>query len=196
MIKIKNILFVWGIMMLSMLPGHSAPSIKHFGIQKVQHGDVVSASIKNNNGKVARIGSLRSNNSVSTKPATITANSGNTSNRNAARLSVGKYLHNSGVDTGIIKKISSPNTNISSTEFTALGDQVSLLDVRITALEDILAAMKLNVIEADENADEDKMISNLDIDEDGKTLKVTRANIKIPVGSEDGHPAATIWIED
>jgi hypothetical protein len=82
------------------------------------------------------------------KPATV--NKVNIKNIDDTRLSVGKYIHNQGVTSGLIKPISSTvDPSVSSDEFIDLKDKVVLLESQIADKQPLLTAGDGIVIEND-----------------------------------------------
>ena len=204
MVKLKFISSVCILGALMVMPAWSAPSVKKLGGINAYAGTAGATSVKTGATKTdsniaARAGSVRSVKTLSAKPTTMvnkTVDSANT-----ARLSVGKYLHTAGTNAGIIKPVS--NSSVTPSEITNLEEQITSLQDQVNNnyytkedIENKNYVTEVNVVENDEPADTNKMINGIDVQADGKTLKVRRSNIKIPVGSENGSPTASIWIEE
>jgi len=90
----------------------AVPSVKYLGAAKTQTGSVgtipvQSAKTTTTAPKTQRLSSVRTVRST-VKPTSIKQSTAFTGN-STSRLSVGKYLHNAGVDANIIKKVYSPN---------------------------------------------------------------------------------------
>ncbi len=198
MIKSKITLFICLLSVLAVSQAYSAPSVKKLGGVGVVAGINSVPSVKADTTKigspvVGRAGAIRSVKTINTPVAVSTKTVANTNNASTARLSVGKYLHNAGTNAGLIKPVSTSNTTISNAEFEEFGNQVVNLTNRVETLEN---NAKINVTENDANVDANKMVSGIDVDADGKTLRVSRSNVKIPVGSETANPTASIWVEE
>lgn len=197
----KKILFVCVCLILSVLQGWAAPSIKMLGGSSLPGAGKV-VPVKNDN--VQNVGSdnVRASSVRTIRPANTKPISDNKSVKdvNAARLSVGKYLHAAGVNTGKIKPINTSGSSVSNAEIDRLDEEIVQLNAKVIELTNQLTELNnrvgVDVVEKDANANPDKFINNIEVDENGKTLKVSRSNVKIPVGSEDNAPIASMWIEE
>ena len=125
------------------------PTVKRLGMSNSAVG--VKNAQKAENTSVAdksRVGVVRSNN-LNLKPVTINKTAAKTENTNTdVRLSVGKYIHNQGVSSGLIKPYSS-NAVVSSDEITNLKDKVFLLENQVAGLQSKLTAGDGIVIDGD-----------------------------------------------
>lgn len=198
MVKSKIVLFVCLFVVSAVSQAYSAPSVKKLGGINSVSGIGNITSVKNDNfsnsARAASVRSVKTLNAVKPIVANKTNNSVNVSdNVNPARLSVGKYLHSAGTTSGLIKPVTTPGTTINNAEFEQIGVQVNALITRLEALEN---NSNINVVENDEHVGANKMVSGIDVDTDGKTLRVSRSNVKIPVGSESANPTASIWVEE
>ncbi len=118
----------------------AVPSIKRLGGANAYIGTSGAVSAKSGNydkktNNDARSASIRTNR--------ISGRTGTTTNRpsakaNTARLSVGKYLHQSGTDKNIIKKVStsSQSSGIDAAELESLTNRVTNLETQITTKVD------------------------------------------------------------
>jgi len=183
----KNILKISVFSMMGILllgAADAAPTIKKLG------GTVPGVNVtaqKNENLTPARTGSVRLNTSNVIKtggvPAAAKINTAKIPEANAARLSLGKYLHPAGVKA----------------ETTSSGPAVASQDV-------INLRDKVNVIEGDVNthvsntdihvSEEDRQRWNLEAG-DGITIENGKisADMLLPVNSFDGERKAEIWVE-
>ncbi len=198
MVKSKIALFVCVLDVLAVSQAYSAPSVKKLGGVGVVAGINSVPSAKTDTTKISspvvgRAGTIRSVKTVNTPVAVSTKTVASTNSASTARLSVGKYLHNAGTNAGLIKPVATSNTTINNAEFEEVENQVTNLTNRIEILEN---GSNINVVENDEHVDANKMVSGIDVDTDGKTLRVSRSNVKIPVGSENASPTASIWVDE
>lgn len=108
------------------LQAFAAPSVKKLGGANTYKGTVSAASAKT--GKISKtVGRPASAKTMNAKPTSIVKHATAIGNSpNTSRLSVGKYLHNAGVNAGIIKKW---DTNVQTA--TATSD----LSIRMDDLE-------------------------------------------------------------
>ena len=198
MVKSKITLFICLFCAFAVSQAYSAPSVKKLGGVNSVAGIGGVASVKSdalNNVRSASVRAVKPLNNVKPVITTKANNSGGAAvdNVNTARLSVGKYLHNAGTNAGLIKPVTISNTAINNSGYEEYGNQVTNLTNRIEILEN---NSNINVVENDENADTTKMINGINVDDDGRTLRVSRSNVKIPVGSESASPTASIWVEE
>ena len=201
MIKTKKALLIFMCSVLPVLQGWAAPSVKILGGNSLPGmGKVMT--VKNDNVPNVGSNSVRASSVRAVKSANIKPVSDNKAAKdvNVSRLSVGQYLHNAGVNTGKIKPINTSGSSVSNTELNSLDGKINQLDVQVTELTNQVTELDsrvgVDVVEKDTNADTNKFINKIEVDEDGKTLKVSRSNVKIPVGSENGTPVASMWIEE
>ena len=132
----------------------AAPTVKKLGASngRLQSGASVSVTsaprLENSTASTASVGVPRSSSlrlGTSAKPVMVTKSGAATkataaiNAADANRLSIGKYIHDSGVNSGYIKPVSS----VSQAESTS-ADIVSLTD-RIADLENKLADLTLNI---------------------------------------------------
>lgn len=197
MVKSKITLFVCLFCAFAVSQAYSAPSVKKLGGMNSVAGIGGVASVKSdalNNVRSASVRAVKPLNNAKPVITTKANNSGSAiDNVNTARLSVGKYLHNAGTNAGLIKPVTTSNTVINNSGYEEYGNQVTNLTNRIEILEN---NSNINVVENDENADTTKMINGINVADDGRTLRVSRSNVKIPVGSESASPTASIWVEE
>ena len=197
MVKSKITLFICLFCAFAVSQAYSAPSVKKLGGMNSVAGIGGVASVKSdalNNVRSASVRAVKPLNNAKPVITTKANNSGGAvDNVNTARLSVGKYLHNAGTNAGLIKPVTTSNTVINNSGYEEYGNQVTNLTNRIEILEN---NSNINVVENDENADTTKMINGINVDDDGRTLRVSRSNVKIPVGSESASPTASIWVEE
>jgi len=197
MVKSKITLFICLFCAFAVSQAYSAPSVKKLGGMNSVAGIGGVASVKSdalNNVRSASVRAVKPLNNAKPVITTKANNSGGAvDNVNTARLSVGKYLHNAGTSAGLIKPVTTSNTVINNSGYEEYGNQVTNLTNRIEILEN---NSNINVVENDENADTTKMINGINVDDDGRTLRVSRSNVKIPVGSESASPTASIWVEE
>lgn len=197
----KKILLICMCLVVPVLQGWAAPSVKMLGgnslpgmgkVVPVKSDNVQNAGLDN-----GRVSSVRAVRPVSAKPVSVNKS---VKDVNVSRLSVGQYLHNAGVNVGKIKPINTSGSSISNTEINRLDEEIVQLNAKVTELTNQLTELNnrigVDVAEKDTNADPEKFINKIEVDEDGKTLKVSRSNVKIPVGSENGTPVASMWIEE
>lgn len=189
-------------LVMPVLQGWAAPSVKMLGggntLPGVSKTTVVrSNSAQNPSSNNVRVSSVRTVKPIATKSV---QNDKAVSGANVSRLSVGQYLHNAGVNTGKIKPINTSGSSISNTEIDRLDEEIVQLNAKVTELTNQLTElnnrMGVEVAEKESNADPEKFINKIEVDENGKTLKVSRSNVKIPVGSETNTPVASMWIEE
>ena len=143
MIK-SNIRFLSSVLVMSvfgMASVSAAPSVKMLGSNTARVGSNTSVVKTNNTAAptTQRLGSIRPTNVGSGMPVTVTkvpskVNTVNTvsttDSGDAARLSLGKYIHSTGVSAGTIKPStgSSSNAGVSSSDFVNLVDRVQNLE--------------------------------------------------------------------
>ncbi|MBQ7409171.1 MAG: hypothetical protein IJV03_01260 [Alphaproteobacteria bacterium] len=146
----KNITKISIVCMLSVIGVESAqaiPSVRSLGGAGTYAG-TSSATVANTK---ADTGSLRASSlragRIGVTPATVSKVSA--SDSSAARLSLGKLLHNTGIKKGIIKPTTTPTTP--STEPTVSGGDLTSLQNRIHAIESDVANMTSRVSEAREH---------------------------------------------
>ena len=143
MIK-SNIRFLSSVLVMSvfgMASVSAAPSVKMLGTNTARVGSNTSVVKTNNTATptTQRLGSIRPTNVGSGMPVTVTKvpskvntvnTVGTTDSGDAARLSLGKYIHSTGVSAGTIKPStgSSSNAGVSSSDFVNLVDRVQNLE--------------------------------------------------------------------
>lgn len=197
----KKILLICMCLVVPVLQGWAAPSVKMLGGNSLLGSGKVMATKANNvqnagldNGRASSVRAIRP---ISAK--TVSANKFS-KDVNVSRLSVGQYLHNAGVNAGKIKQINTSGSSISNTEINRLDEEIIQLNAKVTELTNQLTELNnrigVDVAEKDTNADPEKFINKIEVDENGKTLRVSRSNVKIPVGSETNTPVASMWIEE
>ncbi len=114
---------------------NAAPSVRMLGSSAARVGTnttvVKSDNNSNANASAARLGTIRSKAAslsapITTKKVTTpTTAAGSASN---ARLSLGKYIHSTGVSAGTIKTDTNSTPGVASSDFVALSDQVKDLE--------------------------------------------------------------------
>jgi hypothetical protein len=129
----------------------AVPTIKRLGVSNANvtvNGTVDTNAKKTDFSNKQRTTLVRPNSTLNLKPATV--NKVNIKNIDDTRLSVGKYIHNQGVTSGLIKPISSTvDPSVSSDEFIDLKDKVVLLESQIADKQPLLTAGDGIVIEND-----------------------------------------------
>ena len=111
----------------------AAPSVRMLGTNSARIGQnaTVVKSNNNTNTSTQRLGTIRSKAVNTGTPATInkistpTVASGSDSD---ARLSLGKYIHSTGVAAGTIKPATAANAGVTAADLAGLSDQVSDLE--------------------------------------------------------------------
>lgn len=202
MVKIKNALLVCGSLVLSLSSALAAPSVKMLGGGNSLPGIAKNTVVRNSSNQTSASSGVRVSSVRAAKPisAKIAQDNKTVSDVNVARLSVGKYLHNAGVNSGKIKPINTSGSSVSNTDIDELNEQINQLNTQVTELSNQLTELNnrigLDVAEKDAGADTNNFINHIEVGEDGKTLKVGRSNVKIPVGSENGTPVASLWVEE
>lgn len=167
--------------------GYAAPSVKKFGGVNISSvAGNTSSGIKS--ATINRIGSIRGVKAVNTKSAQIVKT---TDKAGTVRLSVGKYLHNSGAANGIIKTV---NTNSPSNTGISADETIQNLIQRVNLLEAKIEAMQPKITIQDEDVSDGKVVKGLVINDDN-TVELNKVNVKIPVGNENSDTAVPIWIE-
>ena len=114
---------------------HAAPSVKMLGANTAKIG-TNAAVVKSNtdsNVPTQRLGSIRSKTVNNAAPVTVnrlTSPSVATDSGSDARLSLGKYIHSTGISAGTIKPAtgSLPSPEVSSSDFVSLSDHVRDLE--------------------------------------------------------------------
>lgn len=118
----------------------------------------------------------------SIKPVTVnkaTNTVKNDTSTDAQRLSVGKYIHASGVDSGHIKPIgSSSSTVVESSDFIDLSDRVVELEKQMKEKQDTLSAGTGIEIEDNEIGLSDELLQQLDEKVDVANLSSSYYNIQ------------------
>ena len=141
-----NRLFLSAVVVLGVsfaCPSMAVPSVKKLGANT---NSVTPVKTTNSSTKSSRIGSLRNNRLSTMKPATVTKTikTGNADER----LSVGKYIHTTGVTSGVIKPVvSTESAGVSSNDIVSLSDRISDLSTIVDGKQDILTAGDGIVIE-------------------------------------------------
>lgn len=131
--------FLSSILVLSVLGITSvsaAPSVRMLGTNAARVGTntAVVKSDSKNTASTQRLGSVRAKNVTSSAPVTInkvpSKINPTTDSAEEARLSLGKYIHTTGVSAGTIKPVSGTtvNTGVSSSDFVNLVDRVQNLE--------------------------------------------------------------------
>lgn len=127
---------VFVICVFSITSADAAPSVKMLGTNSARIGTnaaVVKSNNNNTNASTQRLGSIRPKTANSGAPVAINkvaSPSVATSSDSDARLSLGKYIHSTGVSAGTIKPVATgvSGAEISSSDFLALTDRVRSLE--------------------------------------------------------------------
>lgn len=128
----------------------AAPTVKRLGMASTSSGGAnVTPGKAVSTSNLPRASSVRST-ATSAKPVTITKNvsSNNSDNVTTSRLAVGKYLHNKGVESGVIKPATS-SAEIQSDDITNLTNRVVQLENKIDEKQQELSAGDGIIIEND-----------------------------------------------
>lgn len=129
-------------MCLIMSNAMAAPTVKRLGANSASSGTTTATPARAADSiSASRAPSIRSN-VIGGKPVTITkVNSENKSSDviNTSRLTVGKYLHNKGISSGVIKPTGSSVVS-QSDEILDLTDRVIQLENRIATKQEELSA--------------------------------------------------------
>jgi len=130
----KNIRFLSSALVLcffGVAETHAAPSVKMLGANTARIGanTTVVKSDANANAPTQRLGSIRSKTVNGGAPVTVNkvvSPSATKDSGSDARLSLGKYIHSTGVSAGTIKPVANTasGAEVSSSDFIALSDQV------------------------------------------------------------------------
>jgi hypothetical protein len=114
---------------------HAAPSVKMLGANTAKIGTnaAVVKSDTDSNVPTQRLGSIRSKTVNNAAPVTVnrlTSPSVATDSGSDARLSLGKYIHSTGISAGTIKPAAAslPSAEVSSSDFVSLSDHVRDLE--------------------------------------------------------------------
>ena len=157
-------LFVVAILSVWVFGANAAPSVKVLGAKKT--GDTNSALTLNSqtakkNVPVARIGSVKASNLQTAKSVkkTGTGQVGGTTGAATNRLSVGKYIHSGGVQSGSIKTTVPSVAMPSSDDFLSLKDKVQQLEAEV--------ALKQNALQAGDGVVIEDNVLSLSQDVDG-----------------------------
>ena len=132
----------------------AVPTVKRLGGTSGVQGLKNTAGINNSAVPVkSRSAQVRSDN-LNLKPATVSKISAKSGANNAldsatSRLSVGKYIHNQAVSSGLVKPAPASGAVVSSSEFTDLKDRVYLLEDQVATKQPMLIAGDGVVIEDD-----------------------------------------------
>ena len=130
----KKIRFLSSVLVLCLFgiaDASAAPSVKMLGTNNARVGNnatvVRSAKPSTSTSSTQRLGSIRTKTTNTVAPVSInkvgsTSGSLNSAGADESRLSLGKYIHSSGVASGNIKPVTM------SSEFTTLADRVSDLE--------------------------------------------------------------------
>ena len=176
------------------LSANAAATVKKFG------GTAVTPT-KTSNTSSSRTGSVRLNASNGVKAAvkTKTVSNVNTSDSNASRISLGKYLHGANVVKQNAANSAYEDPNLASRDSLILRDKISANEGEIAdvkqEMEDHINNKDIHVTLEDKdvwNGKQDALSAGKGINiEEG----VISATMKLPVGSETGERRAAIWVE-
>jgi len=131
-----NIRFLSSVLVMSVfgITGvYAAPSVKMLGTNTAKIGTnaAVVRTSNANTTSTQRLGSVRAKGVVSGTPVTVNKVPSKVSTSDAgndARLSLGKYIHTTGVASGAIKPVSTSGIDTASSEFIDLADRVKTLE--------------------------------------------------------------------
>ena len=136
-------LFVVAILSAWVFGANAAPSVKVLGVKKT--GDANSTLTLNSQAAkksvpVSRIGSVKTSNFQAAKSVnkTGTGQVGGTTGGATNRLSVGKYIHSGGVQSGVIKTTVPSVATPSSDDFLSLRDKVEQLEAEVALKQNAL----------------------------------------------------------
>ena len=127
----------------------AVPTVKRLGTSNSYSGTTNISSVKTSGARTSRAPSMRSVSS-NKNPVTITKTVSTKANDNVttSRLAVGKYLHNKGVESGVIKPATS-SAEIQSDDITNLTNRVVQLENKIDEKQQELSAGDGIIIEND-----------------------------------------------
>lgn len=130
----QNVIFLSGVLAMCVLGttgANAVPSVRMLGTNSAKIGTnaTVVKSDNNTNTSTQRLGTIRSKAVSAGAPVTVnklTTQSVKADSNADSRLSLGKYIHSTGVSAGTIKPATtiSSNAEVSSDEFNNLADQV------------------------------------------------------------------------
>lgn len=150
----RNRLFVAAVLSAFVCSVDAASSVKVFGTTKSGNSEPgTSLKLNSQTSKktvpVARIGSVRATNLPGGKSVTKggTTQLGGTTGSATNRLSVGKYIHAGGVQSGVIKTTVPSVATPSSDDFLSLKDRVEHLEAEVALKQNTLQAGDGVVIE-------------------------------------------------
>jgi len=166
----------------------AAPTVKKLGTANANSGSVNAIPARaTNDSNASRAASVRSN-AVGVKPVTITkkVEDNKIDNVSTSRLTVGKYLHNKGVSSGIIQQADSAPA-VQSDDFIELTDRVVQLENKIDTKQEQLSST--NVVTSGNGP----IVSS--VSADNGTVTVTKTDVTIPVGAVESETRAYIWVQ-
>lgn len=168
---------------------NAAPSVKRLGVNNSDSLKTTTLSSKTSSG--VRSGSIRSNKMPSVKKGDVKKTVSTDVSRPAdsdQRLSVGKYLHTTGVNSGVIKPVVSVETvAAASNDIVSLSDKISDLKTVVDKKQDVLTSE--NVVFSGEG------VIVTSVSADNGTVVVNKGEITIPVGAPESTNRAKVWIE-
>lgn len=191
------------IIVTASISGYSAPSVRKLGGVTTYSG-IKNASNSKQSVTLSRGASVRSIKPVNVKPV---KESQELNSARGSRLTVGKYLHKAGVDSGDIQPISNTTTNIVNTNLS--GNQtiqnltqqidensstIQNLAQKIEILEEQIKNMQPKLAVQDDDDSEGRVVRSVVLNENN-VIELNKANVKIPVGEENSNTAAAIWVE-
>lgn len=144
----RSFLPVTLVLSLGVMPGAiAAPSVRVLGQKTAGSGNTVQTVKRVDANQLSRAASVRNTGTV-VKPVSITKNTvtkTTTENKvpseSAARLSIGKYIHSTGVKNGVIKPNGSASgVSPSSGDVVVLTERIDDIDARVEAKQDRLEA--------------------------------------------------------
>ena len=151
----KSIRFLSSIFVLAVfgvMDAYAVPTVRLLGTNNPQMAgktvnQVTSASVPTSV-STSRVGTTHPRNVTVSAPVTIKKTTAKpTSVADDSRLSIGKYIHTTGVSNGTIKPSSASDISASSNDLTSLADRVSALEAGMGNKQDLLIAGAGVVIE-------------------------------------------------
>ena len=166
---------------------NAAPTVKKLGTNSGNTVKTTNLPTKSSN--TSRIGSIRSTKLTNVKPVTVTKTTATKSvDDSEQRLSIGKYIHPTGVTSGVIKPIASAESAVAaSNDIVSLNDRVEELAKTVDNKQDILDSN--NVISSGNGIIVTAVEANA-----GKVV-INKDEITVPVGEPGATKRAFVWVE-
>ena len=179
-LAILNIGFVCG--------ANAAPTVKKLGANTSAATPVKTATLSSKSTTTPRTGSIRTTNVSTVKPATVVKTVSAKTDEADPRLSVGKYIHSTGVTSGVIKPIASAESaTAASKDIISLSDRVSELSATVDGKQDILTPK--NMISSGAG------IIVTAVEANNGIVTINKDEITVPVGEPGSTNRANIWVE-